>query len=352
MADGPDDADDALAPDDGDVPAAADGDALAPADGDALVPDDDGALDPASAFSILGNETRLTILHELGEAAGPLSFGELRAAVAPDDTGNFNYHLGKLVDHFVRKTDDGYELRYAGEQVVRAVRAGTMTRDPTLAPRTIDERCPYCGTPVEMSYDDERILVRCPDCDGVAAGEYASGTIMNYGFPPAGLAGRSREAVVDAAHVLYDSKVTPMMKGVCPECAARVETSFDVCPDHDVGGSGVCPACDTRFEVWASFECENCRYSRRSAAWFAAANHPRVVSFYHDHGLTEAIPFRKLTDDNAPYVRDVEVAVLATDPHRFEVTVPVDDEVLVVELDADLDVVESTRRPRDGRSET
>lgn len=310
--------------------------------------DESSDIEPAKAFSVLGNETRLAILHALGDASDPLTFAELRRTAAPDDTGNFNYHLGKLADHFVRKTDEGYELRYAGEQVVRAVLAGTMTRDPTLRRATIDEHCPYCGAAVEMGYEDERILVRCPGCDGVSAGEHEAGTLMNYGFPPAGLSDRSREAVVDAAHVLYDSKITPMMEGVCPECAGRTTVSFDVCEDHEVGERGVCQRCDARFEVWTTYECENCRYSRRSALWFAVANHPSVIAFYREHGLTESIPFRKLTGDKARYVRDIEGTVLDTDPHRFEITIPVDDSELVVELDDDLDVVETTRRRVEG----
>jgi uncharacterized Zn finger protein len=306
---------------------------------------DGSDLSPAEAFSILGNETRIGILQALWEADGPRTFAELRREVAPDDAGNFNYHLGKLTDHFVAGTDEGYELRLAGERVVRAVVAGTITDAPSLAPSTIDEQCAYCGSTVEMAYEGDTISVRCTDCGGVVGREFPEGAYMHYGFPPAGLEGRTREAAVDAAHVLYDSKIAPMMKGVCPECAGRTDLGFDVCEEHDPGESGLCPACDARYEVWSVYECEHCGYSRTSALWFAALNHPAVIAFYHDHGLEETIPFRKLTDDNAALVRGVSGTVVDTDPYRFRVTVPVGDERLVVGMDEHLDVVDVERQP-------
>jgi hypothetical protein len=302
-----------------------------------------GGISAAEAFAILGNETRVETLLALWRAGDPVPFTRLRRTVAPDDKGNFSYHLGKLADHFVEKTDEGYVLRFAGEQVVRAVLAGTMTGTDSLPTDELRERCVYCGGPVEMSYEDERISVRCTECDGVVGREFPTGTYMQYGFPPAGLTGRSREEVVDAAHVLYDSKLSPMMKGVCPECAGRVTLSYDICEDHHVAGNEVCPQCDSRFEVWAIYECGHCKYRRTAAMWFAALNHPAVIAFYYDHGLDETIPFRKLTWDNARFVRGISQDVVDTEPYRFRVRIPVDGEVLTVHLDANLDVLSVER---------
>jgi hypothetical protein len=309
-----------------------------------------GSTSAAEAFAILGNETRVETLLALWRASEPVPFARLRRDVAPDDTGNFSYHLGKLADHFVEKTDEGYVLRFAGEQVVRAVLAGTITEEHSLPTGELHDRCVYCGGAVEMSYEDERVSVRCTDCDGVVGGEFPTGTYMQYGFPPAGVAGRSREEVVDAAHVLYDSKISPMMKGVCPECAGQVALSHDVCDDHHVGESGTCPACDSRFEVWTIYECDHCKYRRTAAMWFAALNHPAVVAFYADHGLDETIPFRKLTWDNARFVRDITQTVVDIDPYRFRVRISVDDEALTVHLDERLDVL-SVERDRVSDSE-
>lgn len=163
---------------------------------------------PEEAFSILGNETRMGILQALWDD-DRLSFSELRERVGAADSGNFNYHLNRLADHFIRRTEEGYELRYGGEQVIRAVLMGSITEDPNLRPVEIDAKCPYCGSAVEMRYEDDRLMVRCTCCDGIVSGEYPVGTYMSYNFPPAGLRGRTPEEVLDAAHTFYDCKITP-----------------------------------------------------------------------------------------------------------------------------------------------
>lgn len=298
-----------------------------------------GEIPADEAFSVLGNETRVDVLRALWAVDGPLSFAELRDRVVPHDTGNFNYHLGKLTGHFVRKTEDGYVLRFAGEQVVRAVLTGTITTDPTVPPEQTDERCLYCGAPVEMGYEGEVISVRCTDCGGVVGQDHPDGTYMHYEFPPAGLIDRTRESAIDAAHVLYDSKLAPMIRGVCPECAGPIDVSHEVCGDHAVGESGLCPTCDTRYEAWSRYECEHCRYSRRSVTWFAALNHPGVVTFFYEHGLDEMVPIRKLTWGNARFVRDTTVTAVETEPYRFRVVLSIDEDRLVVDMDDDLDVL-------------
>jgi hypothetical protein len=89
------------------------------------------------ALSVLGNETRIRILRTLADAAGPLTFTELREAVGIRDTGKFNYHLTKLCEYFVTETQDGYELGHAGSRVVAASQAA-VTAVPT-------DECPVCG---------------------------------------------------------------------------------------------------------------------------------------------------------------------------------------------------------------
>ena len=298
-------------------------------------------------FAILGNETRMGVLRALWESEEPCSFADLRRDVAPDNTGNFNYHLNKLTRHFVEKTEDGYVLQFGGEQVVRAVLTGTITSRPSIPPEETDERCVYCGEPVTMAHEKGAISTRCTGCGGVTREELPSGTYMHFGFPPAGLIGRSREEAIDAAHVLYDSKISPMMKGVCPECAGQTGISYDICSDHERDESGLCGNCDTRYAVWSQFECEYCSYRRQSVMWFAALNHPAVISFLHSHGLEEKIPFRKLTWDNATFVRDIAGTVAETDPYRFRVTVPIEQDALVVTLDEELDVLDVTHRSTD-----
>lgn len=119
--------------------------------------DETTPLAPDDAFAVLGNETRMEILQTLGKGDEPLSFSELRDRVGMRDSGQFNYHLGKLQGHFIRKVDDEYELRGAGRRVVEAVLSGALTDDPVVEPTVIDMDCRLCGAPIELGFDHDRV---------------------------------------------------------------------------------------------------------------------------------------------------------------------------------------------------
>jgi len=93
--------------------------------GDCAETDPDAAdTDPvpaaAETFSLLSDETRVRILVALSQAADdPVSFSDLRSRVGVDDSGQFNYHLDRLCERLVTKTDDGYLLTDSGEAVAR-----------------------------------------------------------------------------------------------------------------------------------------------------------------------------------------------------------------------------------------
>lgn len=78
--------------------------------------EESATLSPGEAFGILGNATRVDILRTLAEAGlgETLSFTALRDRVGIRQGAQFNYHLDKLVGHYVTKTNDGYALRPAG----------------------------------------------------------------------------------------------------------------------------------------------------------------------------------------------------------------------------------------------
>lgn len=82
-----------------------------------MTDDDAGSgLAPGEAFAALGNETRLEILRALGDVERPLSFSALHDRVEMQDSSQVNYHLDKLVGHFVGKSEEGYSLTRAGRR--------------------------------------------------------------------------------------------------------------------------------------------------------------------------------------------------------------------------------------------
>jgi len=97
--------------------------------------------DSMDELAVLGNEIRMSILRELADAEGSLSFTELRERVGIRDTGKFNYHLTKLCEYFVRQTESGYELGHAGTRVITAASSVVPSEDGADDAGS----CPVCG---------------------------------------------------------------------------------------------------------------------------------------------------------------------------------------------------------------
>ena len=126
---------------------------------------------PAEALSVVANETRLDIIEALHSAEEtPLRFSELFDEIDLADSAQFNYHLKQLTGQYVRKTEDGYELRFAGGQMVRAIRAGRFTENPEIDPFEVQGACTRCGGPLLAAYEDEQFGIDCAEC-GKAHGE-------------------------------------------------------------------------------------------------------------------------------------------------------------------------------------
>lgn len=294
-------------------------------------------LTPDAAFAALGNEIRIHILQALWEADTSLPYSELKERVGVRNSGQFNYHLEKLIGSFVEKSDEGYELRMAGERIVAAVLSGTLTDDPSFEPVELDGTCPHCDRPVEADYADETLTVWCTNEEGHIPTDSRAGAIATIEFPPAGLTGRTPDEVAHAAMTWGDSQITPMYGGVCPRCAGPVTLSLQVCDDHDGGQGRICDNCDAVFAVWARRICEVCRFEFMVPAWHHLLQHPAVGGFFYDHGvITTAWTWEMLT---AEVVRPTEEK-LDEDPFRLCFTFDVDGDELDVTLNDELRVVD------------
>lgn len=275
---------------------------------------------PAEAFSVIGNETRLSILEALWEASErPVSFSDLHGRVGMRDSAQFNYHLKQLLGQFVVRTDDGYDLRHAGESVIQAVLSGSFNQNPD-GRFDVEGECVTCEGALDARYRDEHIAISCSDC-GQRHGEYA--------FPPGGLDGRTDEEVLAA----FDQRVRHLhclaADGVCPACNGRMETTVHYEDE-----------CCLRLDLQVDHRCVRCRHRLCSTAGLRLLEHSEVVSFYRAHGTDlGSIPYWRL-----PWcVSDEYVTTLSEDPWRLRVRIPLDDEELHVDLDGDLDVSEVER---------
>lgn len=308
------------------------------------------------AFKLLSDETRLAILLALWEAYDPrkpdpepVSFTELYERVDAADSGNFAYHLGRLEGHFVEEDGDGYTLSNAGMTLVRAVIAGTGLDQPTLEPTEIPRRCPWCDEPVEISYEDQRLLQVCTACEGgigpASLLQVPEGTlVVHETFDAAGLADRTPEEVFVAGTIDYLSACTLVIRGVCPECSGRIEASLAICEDHVSDPKTLCPGCGARDRARARYVCSTCKFNVAYPAWVSVFDHPAVVSFYYDHGHTDTFGLEDPEACGELWSRQAcDQTLVSRDPVQVEVQVTCEGRTLVLTLDGDLDVIEIAR---------
>lgn len=301
----------------------------------------------AEAFGLLANDQRMAIMEALWEQRDPTPFSALRETVGIGDSGQFNYHLGKLSGLYVRETDGGYELTRPGRRVLTAVLAGDLLDRPEVGPTRLDWPCPRCGADVELRYDDEMLRVLCTACPGLFEGEAQTrrerrenprGTISILPIPPAGLEGRTPEELLAAAFQWISHQAAMMSAGMCSECSGRVDADVHVCPDHDPG-DGLCEACGSRYAAIADLTCEICGDGITALMGAMVWKHPTVRSFFADHGYS-------LTTSDPPSVRasvTYDEVVHAIDPLDYELRWTFGDDALRVRVDGDLDVTEIER---------
>jgi hypothetical protein len=315
---------------------------------------DDPATDtpsPDEAFAALGDETRLSILRILGRADGPLAFSELYDRADADDSGGFNYHLDRLVGHFVEKTDDGYALARPGQRVVEAVRSGAVTETPALARTAVDETCRHCGAPVEIQYRDGSVEMYCTECpgtyghvhdDGGGVREAPEGYLGRLPFPPAGLADRTPDETLRAAWTWGNLEMLAMASGICPRCGASVEyTVTRACDDHDPG-EGYCTACDRIHGVTLAISCSNCPFESGGFAAIGLLANTALLDLLTDHGINPVAPTSIHRADAVHGTYDEDI--ISTDPFAARFTFAVGDDTLALTVDEAFDVVETERR--------
>lgn len=262
-------------------------------------------------FGLLGDETRVAILQALGETIDePVPFSTLRERVGTADSGRFNYHLSKLSEHFVRKQEAGYELTYAGRQLVGALLAGTYTASATVDPIPMAIDCPECGGEVVAEYVDEHAEMHCTACD-----EWQN----VFPFPPGAIEGFDREALPVAFDRWLRLLTEQIQAGFCPNCVGHM-TGELVIDGDDADGPHI------------TFECEGCGESARFSVLMPLLFHTRVECFLLDRGIdVREYPLWAIT---ARIDKSIEVA--GTDPPRVALGLSLDDHRVAATLEADL----------------
>lgn len=179
---------------------------------------------PGEVFGLLSDDLRVDIVQALGETGEPMTFSTLRESVGESDSGKFNYHLRKLVGVYVTKSDAGYRLSLAGEQMYGAIVSGSYTANASIEPFEFDGPCPTCGSDVLIAeYTDEHAKTSCPDCQ-----EFRD----QFPFPPGSLDQFDRADLPTAFDRWMRASVTTFLQGFCTNCGGRVDTRLER-PEED-----------------------------------------------------------------------------------------------------------------------
>lgn len=275
---------------------------------------------PTAVFSLLGDDIRIDILEALSGTPGEaVPFADLRRRVGIRDSGQFNYHLGRLRGSFVRRTDEGYRLTYAGRRIVGAMHAGTYTSNATLSELSVEGGCPVCGGQVVASYAEETALVACADC-----GEWRN----EFPFPPGSLDQYAPAELPSAFGRWGRHAIRGLVEGFCGTCAGRMDGRLVVDDPNE-------PAT-------VAYECGRCGSGARASVSVPALFHPAVQGFLYEQGIDASRqPLWRLEDVVRP-----DVTVESTEPSRATVRFAGETESLAVTLGPD-GQVQGVERLRD-----
>jgi hypothetical protein len=282
---------------------------------------------PAEVFAVLGSETRIEILEALADPPGESrSFSALYKSVEIDDSGNFNYHLDKLLGPFVRHEGEEYVLTHAGEQIVGSIHAGTYQADASVEPTAFGGTCQLCGGDLLFEYADEQAAVYCDACEQGRTLPFPAGCLSDY---PA-------EDLPAATARWYRTYVKGIIDGFCPVCTGPMSGELERGPVVDS---------DPPKPAMASFECSRCGKEVAMSAATIATFHPVVEGFLFEQGFdTRSAPHSEVWDG----LDDSTETVESRDPLTVELSFTHGNEYVRAVVGPDATVRETDRnRPEE-----
>jgi hypothetical protein len=282
----------------------------AAAGGDTATGTTDGG-DTREAFSLLGHELRLETLLALLEGwraarTEPRRYSDLMRAVGLQDSGKFNYHLGRLRGVYVRKQEGGYVPTAAATALYRAVLAHRPTAAAGRTRLDPEVTCPDCDSALAAEHEAGFLSVRCEVCADPPVD-------FSFPFPVNGLEGRSDTAVVRAAFERARAAIGLARRGQCPDCAGR--------PSRSVRPSGDGPP--------VRIDCDTCTWVVETGYLLPLQSAPRVAGALSTVGLPA---------DGFPWELPTPVVAVRQEPWRASLTVDGPDGTATVTVDADLAV--------------
>nr|WP_245742151.1 winged helix-turn-helix domain-containing protein [Natrinema salaciae] len=264
---------------------------------------------------MLGHEIRLEILAALIDEwvaayTEPCTYAELMDAVDMQDSGKFNYHLGKLRGIYVEKVDDGYVPTAATTALYRTVLAYQPNQDIDRTRFTVDSACPSCGSEPVGTYERGFLSVDCDSC--------AEWVGFSYPFPKHGFENRSDDDAVRVAHRRCKHHVQLAHSGQCPFCAGP--TTSQIRADALEEGN----------EPTVTIDCDSCSFRVGPRILFLLLLDPSATTALTDIGID--------IDQYEWELPDPRIRIVSSNPLRVRVEIDGEERTAAIVIDESLDV--------------
>ncbi|APW98414.1 transcriptional regulator [Halobiforma lacisalsi AJ5] len=292
--------------------------------------------DLGEVFGALADDIRVNILRFLRtHPEETASFSTLQDATGVEDSGRFNYHLGKLTDRFVRKSEAGYELTQAGKHVVGSIESGRYTTSGEIEPIELTDPCRFCGETQQLSYCDEVVTVECTSCSAT----------YEFVVPPAVFAHCDDTDVPRLASRHLRTTIQRQYAGFCVFCngrLARTVKSTDEFDSSPIRSDEQLEETEHPGTATVEFDCQQCGATAYSSVSDVLLEHPSVIGFYNDH----AIDVHERYCWSFPAFDDVDMTAPDESRDTFEITYHCEGESLSLTVDDHLSVLDTERLAR------
>jgi len=255
------------------------------------------------------------------------SFATLREQADIADSGNFNYHLGELVDLLIEDREDGYVLTPLGYNLMGSLDRYTNFEYETLDEWEVEDPCPFCRGQLVARYRREILEVNCRDCGALAD----DGNFTFVELASTGVSDLDRHELLDAAVLTMGAKIQSSMHGICWDCHASMDLEFDICEQHTQDVNGICPHCLRRYQAAVNVSCSVCGTGGHGPILEYAIYSPVVSGFFNNagHGPSQIGQWQyRLTA-----LRCVTETCIESTPARAEVEFTVDENNLCVTIE-------------------
>lgn len=217
----------------------------------------------------------------------------------------------------------GYELTYAGQQVLGAMYTGIYNANATVEDIPVEGGCPACGGDLVAGYAERTARVDCTECDAFR---------NEFSFPPESLDQFNPEELPLAFDRWMSHVIGGIVDGFCHTCAGRMDGRLVVDePDERIGG----------LPAHAEFECGRCGSTATTSGSAPLIHHPAVAGFLYDHGFESGrTPTWRLGTIGLP-----TGDLLSASPPRMAVQLEHDGEAVVATTAPDTSISSVERTP-------